>query len=245
MDDWQNVVKWSIAAHLLLVGGGLLMLVLVAGMLRQRRNPATSAAWLMFMLVLPYIGVPLYLLFGTRKLAGLKQRKSHLFMADSAPREPPSDPVQRYLQSMHVPPPVAADAIRFHTGAGEARRALLDVLHGAHQSLDVCVFILANDAFGREVLAILSERARDGVQVRLLLDGFDPFCCPSGACARCCRPEGGSPGLSRYCTARGVGVPTCVTTASWRLPMDGGSGLVGATLPPIISMRKPTPIGTT
>lgn len=178
MDDWQNVVKWSIAAHLLLVGGGLLMLVLVAGMLRQRRNPATSAAWLMFMLVLPYIGVPLYLLFGTRKLAGLKQRKSHLFMADSAPREPPSDPVQRYLQSMHVPPPVAADAIRFHAGAGEARRALLDVLHGAHQSLDVCVFILANDAFGREVLAILSERARDGVQVRLLLDGFGSFLLP-------------------------------------------------------------------
>ena len=55
MEAWQEIIKWSIAAHLLLIGGGLLTLVLISGMLRQRRNPAASAAWLTLMLVLPYI----------------------------------------------------------------------------------------------------------------------------------------------------------------------------------------------
>lgn len=178
MEGWQDVVKWSIAAHLLLVGGGLLMLVLLSGMLRQRRSPAASAAWMMFMLTLPYIGVPLYLFFGTRKLTGGDQRKAHLFPSGASQGVPPADPVQRYLQGMHVPPPVAADAIRLHAGADQARSALLDLLRGAQQSLDVCVFILANDACGREVLAVLSERAGQGVRVRLLLDGLGSFLLP-------------------------------------------------------------------
>jgi len=178
VEGWQDLIRWSIVAHLLLVGGGLLMLVLISGMLRQRRSPGASAAWLVFMLFLPYIGIPLYLFFGTRKLTTVKQRKAQLFAAGAPQGEPPADPVQRYLQGMRVPPPVAADAIMFHADAGQAHAALLGLLRGAQRSLDLCVFILSNDAVGREVLAILSERANQGLRVRLLLDGLGSFLLP-------------------------------------------------------------------
>lgn len=178
MEAWQDIIEWSIAAHLLLIGGGLLMLVLISGMLRQRRNPAASAAWLMFMLVLPYIGVPLYLFFGTRKLTALDQRKSQLFALAGTGIAAPSDPVQRYLQGMGVPPPIAAEHIHFHENAEEAWRVLLSLLHDAQQSLDVCVFILADDAIGREMLEVLTARALQGVKVRLLLDGVGSFLLP-------------------------------------------------------------------
>ena len=79
VEGWHDIAKWFINTHVLLIGGGLLMLVLISGMLRQRRNPAASATWLIFMLVLPYIGVPLYLFFGTRELTALDQRKAQLF----------------------------------------------------------------------------------------------------------------------------------------------------------------------
>lgn len=177
MENWQDIIKWSIAAHLLLVVGALLMLVLISGMLRQHRNPAASAAWLMFMLVLPYIGVPLYLFLGTRKLTSLDKHKAQLYT--ESPRSLiRGDAVQRYLQGMRVPPPVAAEQIQFHQNAEAAWRVLLSMLQDAQQSLDVCIFILGDDAIGHKVLEVLTARAKQGVKVRLLLDGVGSFLLP-------------------------------------------------------------------
>lgn len=105
MENWQDIINWSIAAHVLLVVGALLMLVLISGMLRQHCNPAASSAWLIFMVVLPYIGVPPYLFVGTRKLTALNKRKAKLYTesANNANNLVPDDTVQRYLQSMRVP----------------------------------------------------------------------------------------------------------------------------------------------
>lgn len=178
MEDWQDIVKWSIAVHAVLISGGLLMLVLISGMLRQGRNPASSAAWLMFMLLLPYAGIPLYLFFGTRKLTALHQRKAPLFAGAADCTSIPVDPVQRYLQAMGVQPPVAAEQIRFHQSGDEAWRVLRELMRDARQSLDVCVFILADDVVGNEVLEMLTARAEQGVRVRLLLDGVGSFLLP-------------------------------------------------------------------
>ena len=48
--------------------GFLLALVLMAGLLRQRRSPSSTIAWLLVILLLPYIGVPLYIMIGGRKM---------------------------------------------------------------------------------------------------------------------------------------------------------------------------------
>lgn len=177
MENWQDIIEWSIAAHVLLVVGALLMLVLVSGMLRQHRNPAASAAWLIFMVVLPYIGVPLYLFLGTRKLTALDKRKAKLY-TESAHTLVPDDTVQRYLQSMRVPPPVAAEQIQFHDNAEVSWHVLSSLLQDAQQSLDVCVFIFGDDDIGHKVLEILTARAQQGVKVRLLLDGVGSFLLP-------------------------------------------------------------------
>ena len=42
----------------------------------------------------------------------------------------------------------------------------------ARDRLDVCTFILGRDAFGSEFLERIAARARDGVRVRLLVDGM-------------------------------------------------------------------------
>ena len=175
---WHDVLQWSLAIHVLLIGGALLTLVLIAGMLRQQRSPAASAAWLLFMLVVPYIGIPLYLIFGTRKLAAIHARKARLFAPPGSPGGEREDPTLRYLQSSGLPPPAGADGVRLHADAEEAWHALKGMLAGARESIDLCIFILADDAVGREVLAILAERAAAGVRVRLLLDGVGSFLLP-------------------------------------------------------------------
>src|ERR1700716_2910538 len=54
--------------HGLAVMIGLLIYVLAFHALKQRRHPAAAIGWVLVMVLLPYVGLPLYLLFGTRKL---------------------------------------------------------------------------------------------------------------------------------------------------------------------------------
>ena len=50
--------------------------------------------------------------------------------------------------------------------------ALQAILTGAQHRIDICTFILKNDAVGQKVLQILCDKARAGVRVRLMLDGM-------------------------------------------------------------------------
>ena len=89
-------------------------------MLRQRRNPAASAAWLVFMVALPYLGVPFYLFFGTRKLKGL-EGKHRLFEPEARVAREPGGQLQHLLSSMQVPPAAYASEVRFYLHAIQAR----------------------------------------------------------------------------------------------------------------------------
>ena len=42
----------------------MLALIFVAHLVRQKRSPTSTIAWLLVVLLLPYVGVPLYLMLG-------------------------------------------------------------------------------------------------------------------------------------------------------------------------------------
>ena len=48
---------------------GLLVYVLVTRIGQHRRQPSAAVAWVLVIAVFPFVGLPLFLLFGTRKFA--------------------------------------------------------------------------------------------------------------------------------------------------------------------------------
>ena len=60
--------QW-LSLHGLIVALGLLVYVLTSHSLQQRRSPTAAISWVLTIALVPYLGLPLYLLFGTRKLA--------------------------------------------------------------------------------------------------------------------------------------------------------------------------------
>jgi cardiolipin synthase len=159
-------ISWlpSLSQHLLFVTLGLLVYVLTTRARGEHRSPSGAIAWVLGMLLLPYLALPAYLLFGQRKLRPPGQ-----------PRPPRDAPAGHWaaelLDSFGLAPPSRC-AIRLHADGAAAREALWDVINGAQRSLDVCTFIIGDDHLGHAVLHRLSERARQGVRVRVLLDGF-------------------------------------------------------------------------
>ena len=49
---------------------------------------------------------------------------------------------------------------------------MCDMLQSAERSINLATFIYDNDSVGRQVLDILIDKARTGVNVRLLMDGL-------------------------------------------------------------------------
>ncbi|HPU54053.1 MAG TPA: phospholipase D-like domain-containing protein, partial [Burkholderiaceae bacterium] len=138
--------------------------------LNQRRHPAAAVAWVMMIVLLPEIGVPLYLLFGTRKLPKARRDPAATFIAE-APADVVPPWVQRLSAAMSLPPAREYTRLAVHDDGRAARIALLETVDSARSRLDVSTFILGRDAFGDEFLGHLERRARAGVQVRLLIDG--------------------------------------------------------------------------
>src|SRR5712692_5836590 len=63
------VIPELISLHGLIVMIGLAIYVAVSHTLRQHRHPSAAIAWVVTLVLLPYVGLPLYLVFGTRKRA--------------------------------------------------------------------------------------------------------------------------------------------------------------------------------
>ncbi len=160
----------SVLEHGAFVFGGLLLYVLVTRIGHQRRHPSAAIAWVLIIAVLPYIGIPLFLLFGTRKFARpIRQLKP--------PRQTPSEQAGpawaiSLLAVLAVPAPTRNHSIRFHEDGLVSQQALLTMIEGARQGIDLCNYILGADATGNTLVAALMRCARGGVRVRVLLDAI-------------------------------------------------------------------------
>jgi cardiolipin synthase len=159
-----------LSVHGLLVAFGLLLYVLTTHTMQQRRAPTAAISWVLAIALIPYIGLPLYLLFGTRKL---RHAGAHLPGNTPAPGLHPDDAWPRQLAASMGQPPVASyRQLQIHADGGQALQALWSVIDGAERELALCTFVLGRDPMGRALLHRLIDKAHAGVKIRLLLDGF-------------------------------------------------------------------------
>ena len=169
---------YGITLHGLMVVLSLLAYVVASHALNQRRHPTAAIAWVFFILLVPYVALPAFLVFGSRK-----QRRPVLVTApgssppsSSAPSSPSSASAApwavRTIAALGQPAPAAYRDLVLHADGRDALAALWRVIDAAERSIDCCTFILGSDEVGDAVLARLIAKARAGVRVRLLIDGM-------------------------------------------------------------------------
>ena len=156
----------STSQHFLFGALAVLVYVMTNRARRQPRAPTTAIAWVMGLALLPYLVLPLFLLFGRRKMRPAGRPR---LRGQGAPRF--THWAADLLDGFELAPP-SPNRTRFHADGRAARLALWDVIANADRRLDVSTFIIGRDAFGDEIVRRIVERARAGVQVRVLLDGF-------------------------------------------------------------------------
>jgi cardiolipin synthase len=170
-----SLVLHLITSHLLSIVGFVMAALLAADVLRnQQRPPATTFAWLLAIVLVPYVGVPLYLVFGGRKVARMAARKASLYGAAPDGRAGASD-LERMLCGLGAPPARAGNSVELLVTGEQAYQAVVEAIDGATRSIEIATLILADDEVGRAVIERLVVRARAGVTVRVLIDGLFAF----------------------------------------------------------------------
>lgn len=174
--------SWIFSPLLTYLGFGL-ALALLAHLLRQQRSPSSTIAWLLVILFLPYIGVPLYLMLGGRKMRRMARRKKPVYAPEPrfADATALGGEAEKILRSFGIPPATLGNRLRLIVTGEEAYRQLIRSIDEAKQSISITTYILGTDAVGHAIVDRLARRASEGVEVRLLVDSVGSWRLRRGA----------------------------------------------------------------
>jgi cardiolipin synthase len=178
------------------------LLGIAAWLALEKRSPEATLAWIAFLVFLPIVGVPVYLLVGPRRLRRKRTRYGDLRVQLAAQigelesgAKPPPDQLRQVRLGMHLDeaPVASATELELFLDGRSAFDALERVIAGAERHVHFETYIYDPDATGRRVLELLIDRARAGVRVRLLVDAvgadagdhfFAPLVAAGGQVAR-------------------------------------------------------------
>ncbi len=162
--------------HLRIFIGFVLALLVVGRLTLEKRNPNNIFAWGLVIFFIPWLGVPLYFIFGGRKIRHFvkAKREVNAFAAQLAGGEDVTSPPM--TGRMPMPQRTFAGNNFQLLGDGvEGYHALRREIAEAKKSIHIQTFILGRDEPAREIVADLAKRAREGVEVKLLLDALGSF----------------------------------------------------------------------
>ncbi|MBS3821779.1 MAG: cardiolipin synthase [Planctomycetes bacterium] len=162
----------GIGTHVAMVVGFLLAIILLAYTIRQKLPPATTLAWLLAIIFVPYVAVPLYIILGGRKSKRRARMKTDLSLATSHETAGEPGPVQRLLDAFNMPPAVSGNRLRLCDARTDGYEQLTDCIDRAKRTIHIETYIFEPDDIGRDILNRLARRAGQGVTVRLLLDAI-------------------------------------------------------------------------
>ncbi len=162
----------------------LLTLLAAIVILQQRRTPQSTAAWLLFIVALPWVAVPVFLALGFRKHS---QRFNPVdFCRGNAAGLPPvpAHPLDETFQHYGLPAASHGQTLRLLESPDAAYHALMAMIDSARDSVSAMFYIVASDDTGESFVDALTARAQAGVKVRLLLDRLGTLRGPAAALRR-------------------------------------------------------------
>ena len=161
-------LAFGLTIHGLVALVAVLLYAITTHLLQQRRHPTAAIAWVLFILLVPYLALPAFLTFGSRKQA--RPRNRPLAAKPTADAEGPWA-IQTAL-ALGQPMPAPYTELRIHADGREALRALWHTMDGARHTIDLCTFLVGRDDVGYALIDHLVAKVRAGVQVRVMLDGL-------------------------------------------------------------------------
>ncbi len=175
--------EWSpwFTATLLVIDIALRVIALIV--IPRNRRPQTSMAWLLAIMIAPWFGWLVFILFGSRRVGRqrrARQREVNEFIAQAMPLEHDHAQQQdwpdwlrqvaRLNRTLGAMPLVGGNTFEYLPHYEESIDSMAEAVRRAERTVHVEFYILTLDDTTRGFFDAMAEAVRRGVTVRLLLD---------------------------------------------------------------------------
>lgn len=154
-----------------------LVLITLLHMLYRRRSPQTLMAWLLTIILLPYLGVVIYFIFGLHKSLH-HNNKSKIAMLDIFATEPKNllaKQIGQTLRSNNIAGTTDYNQITILEQDYVTYNNLMQAIKNAQTHIHLETYIFELDVTGKAILNALIEKSKQGVEVKLLVDALGSF----------------------------------------------------------------------
>jgi len=188
MGFWETVNDyWHIITAAAAVLDGLVVLAVIPWILAIKRESTSAIAWILLVILVPFIGVAFFYLFGYQSVTRpLQRKKAHRAKfrkitavvppSDVATAKPADHPGHEGLAhlatALGATPPLVGNGVTFFHDGPSAFAKMFDDIRAAQHHIHLEFFIFHEDNIGNQLLELLAQKSREGVQVRLLTDGI-------------------------------------------------------------------------
>lgn len=163
-------ISWPLWFYVIYLVISVLIIIL------ERKRPEKTIAWLLVFIVLPPVGIIFYIFLG-------RNWKKHKLTEDFSPYV--KDLISRVINKIDNPeyisfiellaknsysPLFIDNAITLFKDGSEKFKALKDELKKAKHHIHLEYYIVKSDGIGNEIKDILVEKARQGVNVKFIID---------------------------------------------------------------------------
>ncbi len=155
----------------------------------KSRNPVSSWAWLVFMISIPYVGIIFYILFGQdakqikyfydKFLKDKDLTKSFYEKYDKYYKTPETNEdilhISTLINNISQEKISVNNKVYIYVDGSHKFRELMLSIDSAKEFIHLEYYILRDDNLGRFLLNRLSAKAKEGVEVKLLVDAVGTF----------------------------------------------------------------------
>jgi len=173
---------------------GLFVVQTVTVLFAEYRNPSKTVAWLTIMILFPVIGVVLYYFLAqgykkkrrVRRVGGQMSTETRAFLASLTRAVPHMAKLDvrivqdhqrtfNYLESLTDAPMTSRNEVTVYTECSDTYSAMLAAMAEAVDHIHIQFYTIRSDRVGRGFLKLLTAKALEGVQVRVLYDGVGSY----------------------------------------------------------------------
>ncbi|NDV81802.1 cardiolipin synthase [Bacteroides sp. 51] len=147
----------------------------------DNRNPVKTIAWVLVLMFLPLVGLIFYFFFGrsTRREKLINQKSYDRLLKKpmaaynaQKPEEVPETykPLMQFFWETNQSLPFQATEVEIYTNGYSKIKALLRELLKAKHHIHLEYYIFLDDAIGRMIKDTLIQKAKEGVEIRVIYD---------------------------------------------------------------------------
>ena len=157
--------------HSLVIFVGFLMIVVLIHMLYQRRSSTAIIAWLLSIVLIPYIAIFFYFIFGSRKRKN-RYKKSSLILKNKTTNNNVQNSIDKVLRNYGIADAEKNEEFEIFFDSTQSYNEFLNSIKSAKKSIYISTYIFEYDKVTKEILKALLQKAKDGVEIKILIDSL-------------------------------------------------------------------------